>query len=184
VAYWRSRGLRGSELEALINITNDVYRKKNLAVIQKIPTPITPIKIDKTKKVITLAYFDQKSTVDYIGVAQGTPICFDAKETTAASLPLANIHQHQVDFMNEFAKQNGVAFLIVYFKRYEKYYLTPIEILAKYFVDAMKGGRKSIPYNEFANAYEIEIASDMYLHYLKAVQKYIDDLNINENIRQ
>ena len=77
---WNSRGLRGSALEELINRTNEQYREKGLALIQKIPTPITPIKIDKEKRHITLAYFDQKSTVDYIGAVQGIPVCFDAKE--------------------------------------------------------------------------------------------------------
>ena len=64
---WNTRGLRGSTLEDFINHTNDSYREKHLALIQKIPTPITPIEIDKASRHITLAYFDQKSTVDYIG---------------------------------------------------------------------------------------------------------------------
>ena len=80
MATWNSRGLRGSTLEDLINRTNDQYREKKLALIQKIPTPITPINIDKESRHITLAFFDQKSTVDYIGSVQGVPVCFDAKE--------------------------------------------------------------------------------------------------------
>ena len=76
---WNSRGLRGSVLEDLINRTNEVYREKGLALIQKVPTPITPIKIDKEHRHITLAYFEQKSTVDYIGAVQGIPVCFDAR---------------------------------------------------------------------------------------------------------
>ena len=47
MATWNSRGLRGSTLEELINRTNEKYAESNLALIQKIPTPITPIKIDK-----------------------------------------------------------------------------------------------------------------------------------------
>ena len=77
---WNSRGLRGSTLEELVNRTNEQYREKGLALIQKVPTPITPIKIDKEHRHITLAYFEQKSTVDYIGAVQGIPVCFDAKE--------------------------------------------------------------------------------------------------------
>ena len=69
---WNSRGLRGSTLEDMINHTNDLYREKKLALIQKIPTPITPVSIDKTSRHITLAYFDQKSTVDYIGAIQAS----------------------------------------------------------------------------------------------------------------
>ena len=73
MATWNSRGLRGSTLEDLINRTNEKYQENGLALIQKIPTPITPIRIDKDERHITLAYFDQKSTVDYIGAVQGLP---------------------------------------------------------------------------------------------------------------
>lgn len=102
---WKTRGLRGSTLEELINRTNESYREKGLALIQKIPTPITPIEIDKASRHITLAYFDMKSTVDYIGAVQGIPVCFDAKECAVRTFPLQNIHPHQIAFMREFEKQ-------------------------------------------------------------------------------
>ena len=47
MATWNSRGLRGSTLEDLVNRTNEQYREKGLALIQKIPTPITPVRMDK-----------------------------------------------------------------------------------------------------------------------------------------
>ena len=82
---WKTRGLRGSTLEEYINYSNEKYRESGLALIQKIPTPITPIDIDKSTRHITLAYFEKKSTVDYIGVVQGIPVCFDAKECASTS---------------------------------------------------------------------------------------------------
>ena len=57
MATWNSRGLRGSTLEELVNRTNEQYAEKNLALIQKIPTPITPVRMDKEHRQITLAYF-------------------------------------------------------------------------------------------------------------------------------
>lgn len=174
MGYWNTRGLRGSVLEETINLTNDLYREKSLALIQKVPTPIKPITIDKTKGVITLAYFDQKSTVDYIGVAQGVPICFDAKETTKESLPLANIHLHQITFMEDFVKQGGEAFLIVYFKKYDTYYLFMIEEIRKYYEAAQNGGRKSIPYSAFEVDKQAFIEGGMYLNYLKPLACYIE----------
>lgn len=114
MATWNSRGLRGSVLEELINRSNDKYREKNLALIQKIPTPITPIKMDKEHNHITLAYFDKKSTVDYIGIVQGIPVCFDAKECTTDTFPLQNIHEHQMEFMKQFEKQGGNLFFLSY----------------------------------------------------------------------
>ena len=44
MATWNSRGLRGSTLEDMINKTNEKNRENGLALIQKIPTPITPIR--------------------------------------------------------------------------------------------------------------------------------------------
>ena len=102
---WNSRGLRGSTLEEMVNWTNDHYLEKGLALIQKVPTPITPITIDKESRHITLAYFDQKSTVDYIGVVQGIPVCFDAKECNTDTFPLQNVHEHQIKFMQEYENQ-------------------------------------------------------------------------------
>ena len=52
---WKSRGLRGSALEDMINYTIEQYSTKKLALIQKIPTPIKPIKIDQETRHITLA---------------------------------------------------------------------------------------------------------------------------------
>ena len=107
---WNSRELRGSTLEDMINRTNERYLESGLALIQKIPTPITPINIDKNTRHITLAYFDQKSTVDYIGAVQGIPVCFDAKECAVDRFALQNIHEHQVKFMENFDKQGGISF--------------------------------------------------------------------------
>ena len=110
MATWNSRGLRGSGLEEMVNMTNERYRQGGLALIQKIPTPIKPINIDKEHRHITLAYFEQRSTVDYIGAVQGIPVCFDAKECNTDVFPLQNIHQHQVTFMKDFEESKGWLF--------------------------------------------------------------------------
>ncbi len=122
---WNVKGLRGSVLEELINYTNEKYRQQKLALVQKIPTSIKPVRFDKTKRHITLAYFDQKSTVDYIGVVQGIPICFDAKECAKDIFPLQNIHEHQVEFMRQYEEQGGISFLLIYFtSRHVCYYMS------------------------------------------------------------
>ena len=50
MGYWNTRGLRGSAFEEIINFTNDRYKSMGLAVVQKIPTPITPVQFDSGKK--------------------------------------------------------------------------------------------------------------------------------------
>ena len=148
MATWNSRGLRGSTLEELINFTIEKYEESNIALIQKIPTPIKPININHDTRQITLAYFDKKSTVDYIGVVQGIPVCFDAKECDGDTFSLQNVHRHQIDFMEKFEGQKGISFILLYFSlRDEAYYLPYRDI--RYFYDrAADGGRKSFRYDE------------------------------------
>lgn len=174
MAHWNSRGLRGSTFEEIINFTNERYRQSRLALFQKIPTPITPVRMDAENKTITLAYFEKQSTVDYIGVAQGVPIAFDAKETAGKSLPLQNIHAHQMEFMEEFQAQRGLAFLLVHFSAVGEYYLLPFETLKVYWENAAKGGRKSIPYDAFQKKYNIPQTGSL-LHYLEAVSLYLEE---------
>ncbi|MDF2877806.1 MAG: Holliday junction resolvase RecU [Clostridia bacterium] len=174
MGYWNTRGLRGNELEEMINVTNELYRQKKLGVVQKVPTPIKPITIDKEKRVITLAYFEQKSTVDYIGVIQGVAVCFDAKETSKNFLPINNIHEHQIAFMKDFKKQGGESFLVVYFKKYEEYFFIDIDTLDQYYESAVQGGKKSIGYTLFDKKYLIPIEGGVYVNYLKTLEKYLN----------
>lgn len=173
MGYWSTRGLRGSALEDMINYTNELYRQEGIAVIQKIPTPITPVQVDNKKHTITLAYFDAQSTVDYIGIAQGIGICFDAKETGLKSLPVQNIHAHQMQFMEDFNSQGGVAFLLVHFSFEGKYFFLPVEVLKRYWQKAQEGGRKSIPFSAFEDKYEIVTKRSGLLNYLEAVNTYL-----------
>ena len=146
MATWNSRGLRGSTLEDLINFTNENYRDKGLALVQKIPTPIKPIKIDKESSQITLAYFEKDSTVDYIGVVQGVPVCFDAKECTTDTFSMQNIHEHQYQFMKEFEQQQGVSFLIIFFTTRNELYYMPFRELKRYVERIREGHPKNFKY--------------------------------------
>lgn len=150
---WTSRGLRGSTLEEMINRTNEQYRDKHLALIQKVPTPITPIKIDKESRHITLAYFEKKSTVDYIGAVQGIPVCFDAKECKTDSFPLANIHEHQVTFMKDFEQQGGISFLLLYFTARDEYYYLRYEMMKTFWDRGQNGGKKHFSYTELETSF-------------------------------
>lgn len=170
MAYFKSRGLRGSLLEEMINMTNDKYREKKLALVQKIPTPIKPVEIDGNRH-ITLAYFEQKSTVDYIGAIQGIPVCFDAKEISQKSFALQNVHEHQIEFMKEFEDMGGISFLIIYFKEYgETYYLTFKELMF-FWERAQSGGRKSIKYEEFKKEWMISEYNGVPVHYLEMLNR-------------
>lgn len=164
---WSTRGLRGSTLEDMINRTNEKYREKGLALIQKVPTPITPIQIDKEHRHITLAYFEKKSTVDYIGAVQGIPVCFDAKECDVQTFPLQNVHEHQVLFMEDFEKQGGKAFLIIHYTAEQRFYYLHIRQLKKFWDRAQEGGRKSFRMEELDPQYFFDSSRGYLVPYLE-----------------
>lgn len=174
MATWKSRGLRGSTFEELINRSNESYLEDGLAVVQKIPTPITPINIDKATRHITLAYFDQKSTVDYIGAVQGIPVCFDAKECSKDTFSLDNIHEHQISFMQSFKEQKGIAFILIYFSKRDIFYFLPIDDLMFFWKRAKDGGRKSFKFDELNGDYIFEEGNGAIVPYLDMVAKYLE----------
>ena len=174
MATWKSRGLRGSVLEEMINQTNSIYMDEHLALVQKIPTPITPIDMDHKTKQITLAYFDKKSTVDYIGVAQGVPIAFDAKECASDRFSLQNIHPHQVNFMEAFEEQEGIAFFIIHFTGRDKFYYMRLSEMKVYLDRSQEKGRKSFNIEELDPEFFIEDVNGPLIPYLNYIQKDMD----------
>ena len=139
MATWNSRGLRGSTLEDLVNRTNEQYREKGLALIQKIPTPITPVRMD-------------------------------AKECSAQTFPLANIHPHQVKFMEDFEKQNGVAFFLIFFSQLNLFYYLPFRELLAYCRRMEEGGRKSFRREELDEKYYLPKKSGFLVPYLEGLK--------------
>lgn len=170
---WKSRGLRGSAFEDMLNRTNEIYREKGLALVQKIPTPITPIEIDQKSRHITLAYFDQKSTVDYIGACQGIPICFDAKESATETFALQNIHPHQMAFMEEFKAQGGIAFFLIYYTRSDRMYFMPVEEMKVFTDRAANGGRKSFRMEECREENFLSKHPGILVPYLDMIDAYL-----------
>ena len=170
---WKSRGLRGSAFEEMVNRTNELYRDKGLALVQKIPTPITPLEIEQLTRHITLSYFVLKSKVDYIGACQGIPICFDAKESAVETFSLQNIHDHQVKFMCDFSSQGGIAFFLIYYKSLDKMYFCPIEDMKVFTDRAASGGRKSIPIGEMKEEYFFGSKTGIMVPYLDMIDKYL-----------
>ena len=181
MAYWNSRGLRGSALEEIINFTNESYRKKGLALFQKIPTPITPVEVDNKRRTITLAYFDQNSTVDYMGVVQGIPVCFDAKESTVDTVPLQNIHEHQIEFMNDFERQGGVAFILLMYTQRDEMYYIPLRDINSFWQRMKAGGRKSFTYDEVDKSYRVTRKGEYLVHYLESLSRDLDSREGEDN---
>lgn len=169
---WRTRGHRGDALEELILFTNEYYRNNGFARVDKISTPVTVTELND-KKQIVMGYYEKKSTVDFVGIAQGHPLCFDAKETNLLNLPLNNIHPHQLDYMRDFSRHGGIAFLLLHFKRPDEYYFISYEQLLVFIEEAKKQGRKSIPLSAMENAIPVDFIQERYINYLAAINVYL-----------
>lgn len=159
---------RGMTLERLIELTNDQYARDQVAIIQKVPTPIKVVKSLPYGQV--KGHWEKKSTVDFIGCYKGQYICFDAKESDKKSFPLANIEQHQLDHMRSVVAHGGKAFLIIYMREHDKYFGLGYKKLEA-FIQAAE--RKSIPLSYLEeNATELKTDDNGYvINYLCAEKR-------------
>jgi len=168
---WKSRGHRGDVLESLIEWTHSYYHQMGLCRIDKVSTPVKVVDIDG-QGMITKAFFEKKSTIDFIGIVQGVCIAFDAKETNLKSLPLSNIHQHQIEYMSDISKQGGLSFIIVHFKFNDTYMLVPFEIINAFYKHPTK---KSIPFKALPEDFVIQTErAGTLLNYLPLLNVYLD----------
>ena len=141
---------RGMDLENDINLSNEYYVEKGVALITKRPTPINIVKVDYSKGArITDAYFEKQSTTDYNGVYKSKYLDFEAKNTKSkTSFPLSNIEKHQIEHLKKVLLHGGIAFFIIAFQLHDEVYLLD----AKYVIDFWENGdRKSIPYETIKN---------------------------------
>ncbi len=163
----KSYANRGMFLERIIERTNNKYRNAGVADIQKLPTPVKIMKVtgSKVEGVRTKGHL-----VDYMGIYKGLALVFDAKETKGTNFPLENISEHQYRLLESWSEKGAIAFLIVHFKKYDKYYYLPFNSLKWAVERAKTGGRKSIAFDEFEQmGQEIKSKDGYALHYLEAI---------------
>jgi len=159
---------RGMDLEYLINEANSYYLNNDIAVIYKKPTPIQINKVSfkNGKPEVIKGTFNQKSTLDYVGLYKGKYIDFDAKKTLKnTSFPLENIHQHQLEHIKRIINHGGISFLII--EICHEIYLLDGKVLLD-FINNNK--RKSIPYIFIKeNAFLINFGYNPIIDYIKVI---------------
>lgn len=163
-----SQANRGMAFEDLIEYANRQYQVRGIAVIQKVATPW---KVVRRGAQIVSAFPEKKSTVDFIGIASGRAIAFDAKSTRIETrFPLANIEQHQFEFLFDWSTQGGTSFVLIEFAVRHECYVLPFDVLSFYWSSMLQGGRKSIPLEEIKDrGTYVEPGRGVVLDYLKAV---------------
>ena len=163
---------RGMNLEEAINITNEYYLDKGIAVVHKKPTPIQIVKIDYTNGArICDAYFKSPSTTDYNGIYKGKYLDFEAKETqNKTSFPFHNIGEHQLRHLESVLKHDAIAFLIISFTKLDEVYFLDAKILLDYYNNE---SRKSIPYSYIKeNGHLIKQGYFTRIDYIEIIDKY------------
>lgn len=163
---------KGDSFEQIVNWSNQAYKNKQIALIQKIATPMKPMR--RGKQIIG-AYYEEKSTLDYIGIYKGIPVAFDAKETAEEDkFPLKNVKQHQIDFIREWTRHGGQAFLLVHFLKLSKAFRLDWLTLNWYWQQHIEHPRikgfHNIPLNEFeSNCKEVKSRDGIPLDYLEGL---------------
>lgn len=156
---------KGFELE--VEMANKQYKKKGIALVQKISTPWTVIRRGKQ---IVSAFPEGQSTLDFRGtVAPGVSISFDCKETTDdKGLPLKNILDHQIDYIRQALLIGEVSFILCYVVPLNKRHFidgwTVLSHWDKWKENKGKRGFNFIPIGEMR---EIKSKHGIVLHYLE-----------------
>ncbi|PER24625.1 Holliday junction resolvase RecU [Bacillus cereus] len=143
------QGNRGMAFEKLINLSNEMYQREGVALINKRPTPVKVLK-SKGGRVLS-GYYEAKSTVDYDGVYKGRAIAFEAKSTeNPTRFDLKNIAQHQLDYLEKAEQMGAICFFLIEFSKDKSVFVVPLSVIQSYVrMSHQPNGKKSISRADF-----------------------------------
>lgn len=120
----------GMSFEKDVTKCCDYYRENMIADIYKRPTPIKVVKMSKTHPgMIEEAYFQEKSTTDFVGIYKGKYIDFECKETIHDSIPYSMIREQQFRHLKTIIEMGGIGFFLVSFKTAQEVYLIDASLI-------------------------------------------------------
>ncbi|MEW9139814.1 Holliday junction resolvase RecU [Bacillus wiedmannii] len=166
------QGNRGMAFEKLINLSNEMYQREGVALINKRPTPVKVLKSAGGR--VLNGFYEAKSTVDYDGVYKGRAVAFEAKSTQSLTrFDLSNIAQHQLDYLEKAEKMGAVCFFLIEFSKDQTVFLVPASVVQSYVrMSHQPNGKKSISRSEFdIYGYLVEQTERAPIDYLQ----YIDE---------
>lgn len=160
----------GMDFESDVSKSCQYYREKGIADIWKRPTPIKIVKMSKERPgQISEAYFEEKSTTDYVGIYQGKYIDFECKETIHDEVPYHMIREQQFLHLDFISKLGGIGFFFVSFRRAQEVYL----IDCRYLLNEIKAKKHPGFKREFFKEHGVPVERG-YLppyHLLEAIDK-------------
>ncbi|MBJ8054897.1 Holliday junction resolvase RecU [Bacillus cereus] len=169
------QGNRGMAFEKLINLSNEMYQRGGVALINKCPTPVKVLKSAGGR--VLNGFYEAKSTVDYDGVYKGRAVAFEAKSTQSLTrFDLSNIAQHQLDYLEKAEKMGAVCFFLIEFSKDQTVFLVPASVVQSYVrMSHQPNGKKSISRADFdVYGYLVEQTERAPVDYLQ----YIDETGL------
>ncbi|HDR3493945.1 TPA: Holliday junction resolvase RecU [Bacillus wiedmannii] len=166
------QGNRGMAFEKLINLSNEMYQREGVALINKRATPVKVLKSAGGR--VLNGFYEAKSTVDYDGVYKGRAVAFEAKSTQSLTrFDLSNIAQHQLDYLEKAEKMGAVCFFLIEFSKDQTVFLVPASVVQSYVrMSHQPNGKKSISRADFdIYGYLVEQTERAPVDYLQ----YIDE---------
>jgi recombination protein U len=141
-------GNRGKALEDLVEICNEGYRAKGVAVIHRIPAAWLPIRNREGR--IVSAKVDRKATVDFVGhvatsLGRAVPVAFEVKEVSSGDRwPLSKLEDHQYACLRDSYFTGAAAFVLVGYREPRRYFLLPFPELRRRWERWKEGGPASV----------------------------------------
>ncbi|PEZ18710.1 Holliday junction resolvase RecU [Bacillus anthracis] len=166
------QGNRGMAFEKLINLSNEMYQREGVALINKRATPVKVLKSAGGR--VLNGFYEAKSTVDYDGVYKGRAVAFEAKSTQSLTrFDLSHIAQHQLDYLEKAEKMGAVCFFLIEFSKDQTVFLVPASVIQSYVrMSHQPNGKKSISRADFdIYGYLVEQTERAPVDYLQ----YIDE---------
>jgi len=100
---------RGKNWEAILDAWHHQYRRDKRALILRGHPPVKMLSKNVNGKF--RACFAGTGPPDYVGVASGRMVCFDAKDSRAARFPFSSLKDHQARDLSATDDHGGLAFI-------------------------------------------------------------------------
>jgi len=143
----KSYANRGKAFEKLILVSNRYYAMKGWAAVEKVEPPFKTLGYHRK---YAYGYYESSGFVDFVGIANGRALCFEAKSTNERTrFPLSNLKEKQYEILKTWHNQGSISFLLIEFEKRQVVFLLKFNQLKKWWDSAQTGGRKSIPFEWF-----------------------------------
>lgn len=145
---------RGRTLEDLIELSNERYRRAGQGVIHRVPAAWLPIRDGRGR--IVSAKIEKKAAVDFIGHIltvhrRPLPVVFDAKEVSKGKRwSLVRLEEHQYQYLADSARTGAIAFVLIAFWEYDKFFVLPFAALEEKVRAYRSGGAASVKITDTA----------------------------------